>query len=67
MSLEDELKAMRAKPCSCVTCPDCHGSGNDDDDDFGRECDYCQGSGICEQCQNCDDADELERIIDEAR
>jgi len=65
MSLEDELKALRAKPCSCVMCDSCHGFGSDDDDNC-TECMWCVG-GIVEFCDNCEQAAELELMLDEQR
>lgn len=64
MNLEDERKALCALPCKCVTCPDCHGFGHDDDDDV-TECYYCHGSGFSEQCSRCEQLDELDDALDE--
>ncbi len=66
MSLEDELKALCALPCSCVQCPDCHGSGGDWED-HSSPCYYCDGAGVSELCTNCEAIAELQDVIDESR
>jgi RecJ-like exonuclease len=60
--------ALQSKPCTCVSCGDCNGTGNvwrnydalgryveggiDDSSDL-ETCDTCRGSGIVETCDRC--------------
>jgi hypothetical protein len=69
-----ERDRIAARPCECVSCADCGGSGNVCVDAFsGRyigahpvddfydltPCDNCHG-GIVEQCDRCSELRELE-------
>lgn len=79
MSYETERASIVARPCQCVTCADCRGTGTvwysfegrylgngrcDDLDDL-RRCDMCEG-GIVQQCDRCTDLEELEHAYCES-
>jgi hypothetical protein len=63
------IKDLEEKPCECVRCPECKGTGNvffafggktylgssrRDDLDEMEPCDFCRG-GIIEECSRCCD------------
>jgi len=78
--MRDALKLLYAKPCTCVSCGDCGGSGNIwiNSDGAGRfigmghwddlselePCESCRG-GIIETCERCMEIEELEQQLDE--
>lgn len=55
---------MSTRPCECVTCHVCNGSGrimvpmNGYPEDDLESCDHCRGYGVEEMCQYCTDSDE---------
>jgi RecJ-like exonuclease len=66
-TLQQAIAEESTKPCSCVRCAACDGSGTiwldmngrylgnrrcDDLDEMER-CDECDGSGIVEECDRC--------------
>lgn len=64
------------KPCTCISCADCRGTGNiwvdrkgrylpggrtSDDPDIDLEsCSLCRGSGYSEQCEVCFATEDME-------
>jgi hypothetical protein len=66
------IRDIEARPCECVSCSECDGSGNVwfafggkkylgrsrwDDLDEMETCDTCGGSGIMETCDRCSELD----------
>lgn len=50
-------------PCTCITCPDCRGTGmmfNDRESRDLETCEECRGSGISDVCQVCRDKADAE-------
>jgi hypothetical protein len=71
--MQSAIDAVEARPCQCVTCPECRGTGNVffsfggrhylgssrwDDLDEMETCDNCRG-GIIQKCDRCGELDEL--------
>lgn len=63
------MDAVAARPCQCVRCGSCRGTGNVwrptggyPEEDIER-CDDCDGSGITEQCDRCAEMDEIEEAF----
>lgn len=57
---------LMARPCGCVRCGGCGGSGRMTvpalgypEDDL-ESCDECRGIGLSEVCDRCNDLEELE-------
>jgi hypothetical protein len=69
-SLRAEIKRLSEKPCMCVMCNDCHGSGhvwvdsNSYPEDDLVPCDACNG-GVIETCERCREIEELYEQIEE--
>ena len=77
--LRRALDELQKKPCQCVYCQHCAGTGNirvsydalgrmreaygDDMDDL-EQCDQCHG-GITEECQRCTEMQELYELLEE--
>ena len=72
-SMQAAMDSVNARPCECVTCSECRGSGHvwvdfrgrylgssrcDDLDDL-ETCDSCGGGGITELCDRCGELEEL--------
>jgi DnaJ-class molecular chaperone len=68
MNLKEAIAVESTKPCHCVRCSLCRGSGSVwfdldgnylgqvhcDDMDEMETCDECGGSGIVEECERCE-------------
>ena len=63
-ALKAAIKEVEARPCECVLCGECRGTGNILVDTFGypeeglEPCDSCNG-GISETCDRCHELEEL--------
>ena len=79
--IREAIKRLNERPCLCVSCAECRGTGNMAvnydalgrfesygafDDSFDLEsCDWCSG-GITEMCERCMEMEELEQMLEEA-
>lgn len=77
--MQAAIDAVLARPCECVSCPECRGSGHVwvdwrgrylgnsrcDDLDELETCDTCGGSGVTECCGRCDELDQIEQEEEE--
>jgi hypothetical protein len=59
MTLREQIAAINAKPCRCIHCEFCRGTGNIRVDDLSQPegwdlepCDQCSG-GIVDVCDRC--------------
>lgn len=58
---QKEIDELLKKPCMCVMCHICLGSGSTDfGDDDTETCLECDGTGITETCHRCMDIEDLE-------
>jgi hypothetical protein len=80
MSIRDAIEELNKRPCMCVSCAECRGTGNVAvnydglgrfesygafDDSYDLEtCDSCSG-GIVEMCERCMEMEELEQALEE--
>ena len=69
MSYGTERDALLKIPCQCISCPDCKGRGvlwtyrgDVYPDEEMETCDYCEGSGISERCDRCQERTELDDL-----
>jgi ssDNA-binding Zn-finger/Zn-ribbon topoisomerase 1 len=77
--MQAAIDALHAKPCECVVCSECGGTGDVwwssdgrhylgrdrwDDLDEMETCETCGGSGIVETCERCAELNELEEDED---
>ena len=77
--MQKAMDALNAKPCECVPCHECRGSGNIwidwrgrylgnsrcDDMDELETCDTCGGHRIVEMCDRCGELYELDEMEQE--
>ena len=77
--MQKAMDELNAKPCECVSCGECRGSGHIwvdfrgrylgnsrcDDLDEIETCGECYGSGIVETCDRCAEMEELDMIEQE--
>ena len=67
-NFREAIAELNKKPCTCVPCPDCHGTarGFRQSNYESEPCDMCNG-GIVEVCDRCREMRDLEEDEDDRR